>query len=391
MEIFFSMSDILIDFNKLKKNLTKLRSIDPSVNVGAVIKANAYSHIGTELIKVLKESVEYYFVGTCDEAFNLACDFSFEEVDKQIMVMYSFTEEDLELLDVFNNIIYNISDLHALNLAVNYAKQINEKLRFIINKKKIKFNIQTKKIKFNLNIDSGMHFLGIKPEELNEVIHILKTNQDYLSIFAVNTHFATADELEGSNYYHDQIEVFKRALNELTENKVDFEAISYHNSASLIRNEYSFEEFNKLNIARIGIAMYGYYPSKEIEDNFKSIKLEPILTWSSTIISTKILQEGEKIGYGSSFNCLSETKIGIVPIGYYEGYSRNNSNLGHVIIGNKTYPVVGRVRMNMIAIDITTSDVKIGDKVKLINSVITANHIAKDTGTINYEVLTNIK
>jgi alanine racemase len=385
------MSDLQIDFNKLKRNLKKLRSIDTRVNVGAVIKANAYSHISTELIKVLKESVEHYFVGTCDEAFNLACDFSFEEVDKQIMVMYTFTEEDLELLDVFNNIVFNICDLNALKLAINYAKQINEKLRFIINKKKIKFNIQTKKIKFNLNIDSGMHFLGIKPEELAEVIKTLKANQDYLSIFAVNTHFATADELETSTYYHDQVEVFKRALNELIDNKVDFEAISYHNTASLIRNEYSFEEFKKQNIARIGIGMYGYYPSKEIEDKYSSVKLEPILTWSSKIISTKELNEGDKIGYGSSYTCTTKTKIGIIPIGYYEGYSRTNSNLGRVIIGNKTYPVIGRVRMNMIAIDITSSDVKIGDKAKLMNSLITANDIANDTGTINYEVLTNIK
>ncbi len=385
------MSDLQIDYNKLKQNLIKLRSVDTSVNIGAVIKSNAYSHISSELIKVLKESVEHYFVGTCDEAFNLACDFSFEEIDKHIMVMYTFTKEDLELLDVFNNIVFNICDINALNLAVNYAKQINEKLQFIINKKKIKFNIQTKKIKFNLNIDSGMHFIGIKPDELDQVIGILKTNQDYLSIYAVNTHFATADELEPSTYYHNQVEVFKRALNDLVSNQINFDAISYHNTASLIRNEHSFEEFNKQNIARIGIGMYGYYPSKEIEDKYKSLKLEPILTWASTIISTKILQEGEKIGYGSSFTCLAETKIGIIPIGYYEGYARTNSNIGHVIIGNKTYPVVGRVRMNMIAVDITTSDVKIGDEVKIMNAIITASRIANDTGTITYEVLTNIK
>ena len=385
------MSDIQIDFNKLKRNLLKLGSIDQAVNIGAVIKANAYGHISAELIKVLKDQVDHYFVGTCDEAFNLACDFSFEEINKHIMVMYTFTQEDLELLDVFNNIVFNICDLDSLNLAVEYSKQINEKLRYIINKKKMKFNIQNKKIKFNLNIDSGMHFLGIKPEELGEVINILRTNKDYISIFAVNTHFATADELETSLYYHDQVEVFKRALNDLVDNNIDFEAISYHNTASLIRNQYSFEEFKKQNIARIGIGMYGYYPSKEIENKYSSIKLEPVLTWSSKIISTKLLEKGDKIGYGNDYTCKGKTKIGIIPIGYFEGYSRINSNKGTVAINKKLYPVVGRIRMNMMAIDITDSDVKTGDKVIIMNSIRTADDIAKDTNTINYEVLTNIK
>jgi alanine racemase len=386
------MSEVILNLNKLANNIEKLRNINPLNTMGVCIKSNSYGHDSRQVITAIQDKIDYFFVATSEEAFEMASDFSFEASSKQIMTLYTFTQEDLEILDMFHNIIFNICDMHTLRIAADYSKTVNEKLQYFVNKKKLKLNIQSKKVKFNLNIDTGMGDFGLTNNELAEAITILKEHKEYMSIFVVNTHFATADDPE-STYYDIQVNLFKKALDKLITENISFEGLSYHNTASLIRNEYDLAEYNKINIVRTGIGVYGYYPSKAIEEEYSSLGLEKVLSWQTIITSIKHLRKGDYIGYGNTFICKKATTIATIPVGYYEGYNRKNSNLSEVQIKDMRYPVVGRVRMNSVAIDITnnSNEIKIGDKVELINENITADNIAVNSDTINYEVLTNIK
>jgi alanine racemase len=388
------MSEILIYSEKLLKNFESLQDINSNVEVGIVVKSNGYSHDTSNIIKILKEHSNYFFVNNINEAVNLNSDFDLFNLNKEVHVMYTFLEEDLEILEIFPNIIFNICDLNALQIACNFAKKYNEKLNFIYSKSKIELNINYKRIKFNLNIDTGMGTLGIQPEELMQVISILKDYENFVEIHCVNTHFASADELN-NNYYYAQIETFKKCLDLLNDFAINFNLISYHNSASLIRNEFTLTEYNKPIVARVGIALYGYYPSDDIKNKFlDSVPLTPIMKWIGKVISIKELDTGKKVGYGSTFTTLNKTTLAIVNVGYADGYSRLNSNISHVYINDFIYPVVGRIRMNLFHVDITSaskhSPIKVNDNVELINELITADVIAKQNKTINYEVLTRI-
>jgi alanine racemase len=384
------MNQVHIDYEALKSNIQTLQNHNPSSKIGVVVKSDAYSHDLTNLVGALKPLTDYFFVGTVGEAISLASDFSLQEKNKMIFPLYTFEKDDLQYLDIYNNLVFNICDFAALTMVINWIKQFNEKLQLSIQNEKLQMEFTPKKFYFNLNLDSGMHFLGLDNNELTRAIELLKDYQHLIGIYAVNTHFATADDTN-DQYYFDQVKIFKSMLHRIDKAGIEFKAISCHNSASFIRNEIDFREFKVVNIARLGLSIYGYSPSAQIQMMYPDLVLKPVLEWKSQIISIKQLQKGDKIGYGSSFTCQEDMLIGIVPIGYFEGYPRQLSNKSYVVIKGNHHRTLGRVRMNMIAVDVTNSKYKIGETVTLIGDGIDANSIATLADTISYEVLTNIK
>jgi alanine racemase len=384
------MNQVHIDYEALKSNIQTLQNHNPSSKIGVVVKSDAYSHDLTNLVGALKPLTDYFFVGTVGEAISLASDFSLQEKNKMIFPLYTFEKDDLQYLDIYNNLVFNICDFASLTMVINWIKQFNEKLQLSIQNEKLQMEFTPKKFYFNLNLDSGMHFLGLDNQELTDAIELLKDYQHLIGIYAVNTHFATADDTI-DQYYFDQVKVFKSMLHRIDKGGIEFKAISCHNSASFIRNEIDFREFKVVNIARLGLSIYGYSPSPQIQMMYPDLILKPVLEWKSEIVSIKQLQKGDKIGYGSTYTCEKDILIAIVPIGYFEGYPRQLSNKSYVIIKDKHHRTLGRVRMNMIAIDVTDYKYKIGEIVTLIGDGIDANSVATLADTISYEVLTNIK
>lgn len=384
------MSQLLINEDALKSNIEALRSIDKSVELGVCIKADGYSHTASKLINSINGDVKYIFVGTPEEAFTLNQDPSFRNNNQTIMVLYTFTKDDLMRLANHPNVVFNICDEYGLQLALDYCFLINQGLT----------RDQCQKVRFTLNIDTGMHFLGFEPDRFDFLVNCLIEAQNVLEIFCVSTHFATADS--DGDYYFQQFDLFDYAINYLLKRGIEFKAVSYHNSASLLtfplRSKTKRliglgEKFNKIDIARAGIAVYGYYPSRQIAGVEGVVKLTPILSWISQVASLKTLIPGSTIGYGCNYKTpLSKyTTIAIVPVGYYEGFSRRLSNKGTVVINGAYCNVVGNVRMNQIAVDVTNVVVNIGDKVVIIDTDRTADDLAIGCDTINYEILTNIK
>ena len=164
-------------------------------------------------------------------------------------------------------------------------------------------------------------------------------------------------------------------------------------AAVIVRDDAYFD------MIRLGISLYGLWPSRQAkrmtEKRYKNFKLKPALTWKTKVIKIKEVTKGASVGYGCTYKAENKMKIAVLPVGYWDGYDRHLSNKGEVIIENKKCPVIGRVCMNLVMIDVTkVKNVKVGSVVVLLGkqgkAEITAEEIAKKIGTINYEVVTRI-
>ncbi|MGL4759277.1 MAG: alanine racemase [Patescibacteria group bacterium] len=365
------MNLIHVDFEAMKSNFFSLANHNPNSEIGFVIKSNAYGHNFNTFVEEMAELSSYFFVGSTKEAIDLAKIFESNNQRKFIFSMYTFTLDDLKKAIDYKSIVFNLCDFHSLDLLEEFLQS------------------SFRPLEFNLNIDTGMHFLGFQYKELEAVCKRLNELGSRVKINTVMTHFATSDELENP-YYNLQLESFKQALSLLDSHSVNYDAISYHNSASFLRNKTVLDT-SKRSIARVGLAMYGYLPNHDFELITKPLQLKPVLKWVSTVASIKNIEKGALIGYGNNFQTKRRTTLALIPVGYYEGLPRTLSNNNVVEIGGALLPIVGNIRMNMIAVDVTNLNVKIGDEVKLLSLNWNAEQIATHGKTIPYEILTNIK
>ncbi len=245
----------------------------------------------------------------------------------------------------------------------------------------------SRKIKIHLKIDTGMGRIGIRAirKPVEEVLSQVKQlhESEYLDMEGIFTHFSKADEFD-KTYTNMQIDIFDRLLEAMEAEGIRPQYIHASNSAGLIdmgRANY--------NMVRAGISIYGLYPSEEVDH---SIKLRPALSIISRVVFVKDVEEGEAISYGGIYITDRPSVIATIPIGYADGYSRALSNKGQVIIHGQYAPVVGRVCMDQILVDVTDIDnVRENDEVYLIGTSGDANisveDLARHMQTINYEVI----
>ncbi len=203
----------------------------------------------------------------------------------------------------------------------------------------------------------------------------------------IYTHFASADSYDKS-YARYQLDIFNSLLNDLKKEKIVFEICHAANSAAII----DFPE-SHFDMVRAGIAMYGLYPSDEI--NREKVNLKPAMELRSEVSFVKTVPKGFKVSYGMTYETVQRTVIASVPIGYADGFSRLLSSKGVMLVKGIRAPVVGRVCMDQTLIDVGhIPDVKIGDKVVIIGvqdkESISADEIAGLIGTINYEIVSSL-
>ena len=237
------------------------------------------------------------------------------------------------------------------------------------------------KAKIHIEIESGMGRTGIQEKELNTFIEQIK-KMDNILVEGIYTHFAESDT--NIEYTKTQIEVFNKAVKNIKQNFSCIKYVHCANSGAILNiNDYPG------NMVRPGIMLYGYYPCLELKNK---IKLKPICTLKTKISFIKEVEEGTAIGYGRTYITKGKTKIANIPIGYADGIKRALSNKGNVVINEQKVPIVGTICMDSFMIDVTNlKDVKIGDDVYIWdNQIITVDDIAKQCGTINYEILSTI-
>ena len=238
---------------------------------------------------------------------------------------------------------------------------------------------QDRDIAIHLKLDSGMGRMGVVESELPGVIEMIRATPR-LRIDGIYTHFANADDV-ADPFTEIQIANYDRMLAVLREAGIDAPRHHFANSAATLRGLVRPGDF-----ARVGIAMYGPEPI-----SIATGTIEPVLRWRTEIMRLKELPAGHAVGYGTTFHTTRPSRIATLPVGYADGYDRLLSNNADVSIRGKRAPVVGRVSMDLVTIDVTDiPDAAVGDEVILLGDAITAEELAKRSQTISYEVFCRI-
>lgn len=329
--------------------------IGPKVKLASVVKSNAYGHGLFDFATIAaRGGVDSFCVDSIFEAETLRD----HGVKKPILVL-GMTMPIHYAEAVKNNCAITISNLNAL-------------------KDWIKSKI---KPKIHIKIDTGMNRQGFFVNELPQVIKMLRAKTEYINcIEGIYTHFAAAKDTNYPTYTEIQFNKFKKAIDLFSKNGI--KNILKHASASsgtMLNSRYH------LDMVRIGMGLYGYPPSKEIGIQMPEIKLKPVLKWKTIISEVKVVPKGSFISYDLTERVNRETKVGILPIGYWHGLPWALSNVGDVIINDKRAKILGRVTMDVAMVDIT--DIKCMPYDKVTIDILDSSFKAR---TSFYEFLTRI-
>lgn len=369
-------SVIQISKSALKNNIDFIKSlIHKSVTLSSVIKGNAYGHSIETIVPLLQElNVNHFSLYSSFEAKKA---FKVAKNNFTILIMGDIDSNDEDW------IIDNAIEFFVFNKV-----RLKQMLKKAIEKKQV--------INIHIEVETGMNRTGFNQKEWIEIIEFILANKDFINVKGLCTHFAGAESLSNYVRVKQQQLIFNKAIKFFKSQEIKPQLIHCSCSAAVL----AFPTKN-YDMVRVGILQYGLWPSRETFIAYitklkaDTNPLKPVLSWKSYIMDIKQVPKGEFIGYGNSFLAENETKVASVPIGYGYGYSRSLSNLGRVIINNNRYSVIGTINMNMLLVDITSSDsIATNDEVILIGSStdldISLSSFCNMTDQLNYEVLSRI-
>lgn len=367
---------IEIDKNALEHNLREfLKLISPKTRLMAVVKSNAYGH-GLAQVANLLASYQlpvtsnrlWFGVDSIIEALRLR-----EEGIKNAILVLGYTLPEMLKEAAARDIVVTVSTFETL-------REIS--------------GLKTKP-KFHIKIDTGMHRQGFLPRQIQKLIKLIRTYK--LIPEGIFTHFAIAKDCCYPAYTFLQAEKFENAIGLFR--KSGFNNLIRHAAASGGTILYPGTH---LDMVRIGMGLYGYYPSPESEINLSSgmfnlskIDLKPVLTWKTLVGEVKEIPSGSCVGYDLTERVFRKTKIAVLPVGYWHGFDRGLSGTGEILIRGRKRKVLGRVSMDMVVVDVTESPrAAVGDEAVLIGrqgkESIWAGDLAMKIGTSPYEVLTRV-
>jgi alanine racemase len=245
---------------------------------------------------------------------------------------------------------------------------------------------------FHLKIDSGMHRQGFAPEEIPAVAERIRKHGLAPRLKGAYTHFAAAKDPTYQAYTRQQFEMFSEASAALKKSGLLGKGALLHCAAS---GAAYLDRRYHLDLVRVGIGLYGLWPSKELELKMGgTFNFEPVLSWRSVVSEIKTVEKGAYVGYDMSERLVRKSKLAVVPIGYWHGFDRGLSGKGEVLVNGRRARVRGRVSMDIIIIDVTGIPCRVGDSVTLIGrdgrEEIKAGELASRIDTTAYEVLTRI-
>lgn len=372
----FDTSNIYICQESLQQNLDFIRNhIGPDRVLSSVVKGNAYGHgIPTYVPLAERCGVTHFSVFSANEA-QAVCQHKSPETE--VMIMGHVNDHSLEWI-VENDVSFWVFSKRRLEAALAMAQQLSKVARI------------------HVEVETGMHRTGFSRKELKEVIALIKEHPEHLVLEGVCTHFAGAESI--TNFYRikSQIKKFKAALG--TVERAGLEPRYRHAccSAACLRFPGLM-----LDLVRIGILQYGFWPSQEMfiehvrNKAAKSDPLRRLISWKTEVMSLSKVPVGEYVGYGTTYLAQRDTIIGVAPVGYAHGYSRSLSNQGRALVNGIRVPIIGTVNMNSITLDLTdVPDPMIGDEVTLIGNdhdlEISVASFGEASNQLNYELLTRL-
>ena len=340
-----------IDLSAVAHNLQRVKTLAPTSHVMSVIKADAYGHGAIEIASALSAS----------DAFAVA------RLSEAIQLRESGIQQPIVILE-------GVSSTRELERAANYA--ISIVFHSISQLEILKAAVLSQPLTFCwLMLETGMHRLGFNVDEANVAIQMLSSCPNVSGSISVMSHFANADE-RGDVRNHQQLELIQKFA---SQHRL---AVSMANSAAIL----SYPE-SHANWLRPGLMLYGISPFSD--KSAVELGLKPVMKLCSHIIAIKNLQVGDQVGYGGDWVAKQETRIAIINIGYGDGYSRQLSNIGSVLIKRGKASVLGRVSMDMLVVNISDiKDVELGDEAILWgNDLLPVEQVAQQAKTIPYELV----
>lgn len=341
------------------------KRLAPGVKLMAVIKADAYGHGACRVGKYLESQVDYFAVATLEEALELRE----SGITRPILILsYISPSQYPELVE--HNITQTIDSPEQADALEAAAASAGVRA------------------KIHIAVDTGMTRIGfqVTEEEADRVARIAQLS--HLEMEGIFTHFSCADQ-EDKTYCGMQLEKFERMCRYLEERKVKIPIRHICNSAGIME----FDGY-RFDMVRSGIVTYGLYPSEEVQKD--RLNLIPAMEWKAHVIHVKDVEAGVSVGYGATYTTSRPvTRIATVSVGYADGYPRALSGKGSVLIRGKRAPILGRVCMDQMMVDVTEiPDVKVEDVVTLVgrdgNASISMEEIADPAMRFNYEMVCSV-
>jgi alanine racemase len=364
-----------IDLEAIAHNVRELRRItDPGADLMAVVKANAYGHGVIDVTrKALENGADSLGVARIEEGIELR-----KAGFNESVLIFGYTPPALAHKLIGFDLTQTVWSFNTAQALSHVAVSSN------------------KQIKIHLKIDTGMGRLGLLPDcrrppgtEQNLMGNAIREAESIsslagLKLEGVYTHFATADSSDKS-YAGKQFEIFLDFLNELRRVGMNPPLCHAANSAAIIDMPETH-----LDLVRAGIAIYGLYPSHEV--NKRRIALKPAMTLKSKVVHLKKVLPGFNVSYGCTYQTPKSTTIASIPVGYADGFNRLLSSRGHMLVRGRRAPIVGRVCMDQTMLDVGhIPDVDLEDEVVIFGrqgyESISVDEIAATLNTINYEIV----
>lgn len=361
-----------LDGDAIRHNLAEFRSrIGPDVGLGAVVKSNAYGHGMLEVARLVRGSADWLCVNNAEEGVRL------REAghDLPVLVMGYVPRDAVDAIVEHGlaPIVYDPEVIERLDRSARARDRV---------------------VAVHLKVETGTHRQGVSPDLLPRIAARISAAQG-LELGGLSTHFANIEDTTDHSFAESQIDCFAKAVETLR--AAGHPVPIRHTACSAATVLFTRTH---LDLVRVGISLYGLWPSKEtyvscLERGKPTLELKPAMTWKTRIAQIKDVPEGSWVGYGCTHRTTRPSRIAVLPVGYYEGYDRGLSGVGHVLVRGKRAPIRGRVCMNMTLVDLTdVPDVAVEDEVVLLGAQgdekLPAEQLAAWCGTIAYEIVARI-
>lgn len=363
----YSRINAVIDLSAIEYNFEQMyRNLNPGTKILAVIKADGYGHGSVPIARLIEEKqyIWGYAVATAEEGFHLRK----HGLKKPILLLgYAFPEHYEQMIQ---------QDIRSCVFKVDTAQQLSELSQRL-----------DKKAKIHFALDTGMSRIGFPCTDasVHEMVRI--SQFEGIEVEGMFTHFARADETEIEPAYV-QFNKYMDMLKRLDAAGVNIPIRHCCNSAGIIRMKDA-----NLDMVRAGISIYGMYPSDQVEK--EPVDLRPAMGITSHIAYIKNVDAGVEISYGGTYKTEKEMRIATIPVGYADGYPRQLSNKGHVLIHGKSAPILGRICMDQFMVDVShIPEAEEGDLVTLVgknqDEYIFVEELSELCGRFNYEFVCDI-
>jgi alanine racemase len=361
-----------VSLNALRQNFRAVaKHVGAEVTVCAVVKADAYGHGAVECSRALQsEGAKWLGVTSLDEAIPLRD----ADIESRILLMTGFWRgEESEIVRLgLTPTVWEPWHIESLERAAASAGARHA---------------------VHVKVDTGMGRLGVSVEELPAVMTALRA-APHVSLEGFSTHLASSEIMDAPSVA-EQERRFEDALRMVHASGFDPTLIHMANTSALISRRETWK-----NMVRPGISLYGYYLSfqragREVSGGTLRLPVQPVLTWKTRILSMRNFEAGQALGYGGTFATKAPAHVAVLPVGYADGYNRQLSNRGRVIVRDHYAPIIGSISMDLTLVDVTgIPGIAVGDEVILLGAgdglSIDALEHARLANSSPYEILCNI-